>query len=61
MCAHGKQRVSCNEQQQLVLPSAGRRGAVLRAVVRAALPAALGLPAAGRALPASPAPVASVP
>lgn len=48
-----------DEQRVLVLPDAARRGAVLRPVVRAALHAALGLPAA--ALPAPRAPVAAVP
>lgn len=48
-----------DEQRVLVLPDAARRGAVVRPVVRAALHAALGLPAA--ALPAPRAPVAAVP
>lgn len=48
-----------DEQRVLVLPDAAGRGAVLRPVVRAALHAALGLPAA--ALPAPRAPVAAVP
>lgn len=46
--------------QQRLLPAAHRRSAELRPVVRAALPAALGLPAAAHALPA-PAPLAAVP
>lgn len=51
-----------DERRQQLLPDGARHGAVLRPVVRAAaLPAALGLPAAARPLPAPPPPVATVP
>lgn len=47
--------------QQHVLPNPGRHSPVLRADLRTALPAAVGLPAAPRALPPSAAPLAAVP
>lgn len=58
----GRRRRVRREQcgRQFILPGADGRASELRPVVRAALPAAVGLPAATGALPASPAPLAAV-